>query len=135
MALGREALNTKSLIFVNVGTKQSETNINDIVADRLAKSGQRLVAKLKGGWLKKKEETSSPARKKSAAKSQAGAGKKAPIKMTVSIKGTYSHTYGRDGVRNDEIRSSTYSPRGPCRARCHVREACTKNPSPGDAEM
>jgi hypothetical protein len=45
-ALGREALNTKAQILPDIGNKEPKTKVN-IVADPLAESEQKLVAKLK----------------------------------------------------------------------------------------
>jgi hypothetical protein len=46
---------------VDIGKKQPETKVKDIVADRLAESAERLGTKLKGGeGRKRKRETSNP---------------------------------------------------------------------------
>jgi hypothetical protein len=60
-ALGREALKTGAQILADIGNKQSETKVKDVVADRLADSEQTLVTKLKGGGgRKRKRDTSNP---------------------------------------------------------------------------
>jgi len=75
LCLGREALCTGAQIHTDIGNKQPDTKVNDIVADRLAESVQRLVTRLSGGGGSKRNRKTSntPPKKK----------KKAPIKKAV----------------------------------------------------
>jgi hypothetical protein len=60
-----EALNTGTQILTDVRNKQPQTTVNDIFADRLTESAQRLVNKFKGGSRKLKRVTSNtPSKKK-----------------------------------------------------------------------
>jgi len=56
LALGRESLKTKAQIPPHIGNKELETKVN-IMADLLAESAQRLVARLQGGELTRKRES------------------------------------------------------------------------------
>jgi hypothetical protein len=53
-----EALKTGSQILADIGNKQPDRKVKEIVADRLSNSAHRLVAKLEGGGRKRKRETS-----------------------------------------------------------------------------
>jgi hypothetical protein len=67
-------LSTRAHILAEIETKQPETKVKDIVADLLAKSAQRLVAKLKGGVerKRKREMSSPPIVKRKTVKAKAG---------------------------------------------------------------
>jgi hypothetical protein len=59
-ALGREALSTEAQILADIGAKQLESKVTEILTDRLAESAQRLVTKLKVGGQKRKLKITTP---------------------------------------------------------------------------